>query len=132
MPPKFLTLSEILEFHQDLIAAFGGSPGVRDLGMAESAVAMPQAGAGDEFFHAFPFEMAAAYAYHIAQNHPFIDGNKRTALTAALTFLEVNKYAVMGGEETLEEATRKVASGKLDKKGFAAILEQVYREHKKS
>ncbi len=80
MVPKFLTLSEVLEFHDDLIASFGGSPGVRDLGLAESALSMPQAGMDDQFFHAFPFEMAAAYAYHIAQNHPFVDGNKRTAL----------------------------------------------------
>ena len=132
MPPEFLTLSEVLEFHEDLISEFGGSPGVRDLGLAESAVAMPQSGFGDEFFHAFPFEMAAAYAYHIAQNHPFVDGNKRTALAAALTFLEVNGYPVMGGEEALEKATRQVASGKLDKKGFAAILEDLYQKHKAS
>lgn len=130
MSPKFLTLSEALEFHEDLVNEFGGSHGVRDLGLAESALAMPQAGMGDAFFHAFPFEMAAAYAYHIAQNHPFVDGNKRTALTAALTFLEINGYPVMGGEDALERATREVASGKLDKKGFALILEQVYRKYK--
>ena len=66
MSPKFLTLSEVLEFHDDLISSFGGSHGVRDLGLAESAISMAQAGAGENFFHAFPFEMAAAYGYHIA------------------------------------------------------------------
>ena len=131
MPPRFLTLAEVLEFHEDLIREFGGSPGVRDLALAESAVAMPYAGAGGEFFHAFPFEMAAAYAYHIAQNHPFIDGNKRTAFASALTFLELNGYAVMGGEDALEDATREIASGKLDKKGFAALLEKMYNAHKR-
>ena len=130
MAPKFLTLSEVLEFHDDLIASFGGSPGVRDLGLAESALAMPQAGMDDQFFHAFPFEMAAAYAYHIAQNHPFVDGNKRTALAAALTFLEVNGYPMMGGEDDLEKATRQVASGKMDKKGLTAMFEQTYLKHK--
>lgn len=125
-----MTLAEILEFHEELVRDFGGSPGVRDLGLAESAVAIPQSGAGEEFFHAFPFEMAAAYAYHIAQNHPFVDGNKRTALTAALTFLEVNGHPVLGGEDDLEAATRKVASGTLDKKGFALLLEKVYNDHK--
>ena len=99
--------------------------------MAESAVSMPESGTGDEFFHRFPFEMAAAYAYHIAQNHPFVDGNKRTALASALTFLELNGYSVMGGEDSLEQATRKVASGLMDKNGFAAILEQTYRQHKR-
>ena len=130
MSPKFLTLTEVLEFHEDLIRDFGGSPGVRDLGLAEAALAMPQSGAGDEFFHAFPFEMAAAYLYHLAQNHPFIDGNKRTAFAAALTFLEINGYPVMGGEDELEAVARKVAAGKLDKSGAAAILERIYNEHK--
>ena len=131
MSPIFLTLAEILGFHDEMIRDFGGSPGIRDLGLAESAVAMPQAGAGREFFHAFPFEMAAAYAYHIAQNHPFVDGNKRTAFASALTFLELNGYHVMGGEDDLEAATRKVASGKLDKKGFAVLLEKAYNDHTK-
>lgn len=130
MSPKFLTLTEVLEFHEELIREFGGSPGIRDLGLAEAALAMPQTGAGEKFFHAFPFEMAAAYLYHIAQNHPFIDGNKRTAFSAALTFLELNGYAVLGGEDELEAATKKVASGKLDKSGAAAILEKIYNEHK--
>jgi len=128
--PQFLTLTEVLEFHEDLIREFGGSPGIRDLGLAEAALAMPQSGAGEEFFHAFPFEMAAAYLYHIVQNHPFIDGNKRTAFAAALTFLELNGHAVMGGEDELEAAAWKIASGKLDKSGAAGILERVYNEHK--
>ncbi len=130
MSPRFLTLPEILEFHEELIRDFGGSFGIRDLGLAESAIAMPQSGSGGEFFHAFPFEMAAAYAYHIARNHPFVDGNKRTAFAAALTFLEFNGYSVMGGEDDLEDATRKIASGKIDKKGFAALLEKTYNNHK--
>lgn len=131
MSPRFLTLAETLEFHDDLIREYGGSPGVRDLGLTEAALAMPQSGTGEEFFHAFPFEMAAAYLYHIVQNHPFIDGNKRAAFIAALTFLELNGYAVMGGEDELEAATWKVASGKLDKNGAAAILEKIYNEHRK-
>ena len=76
--------------------------------------------------------MAAAYAYHIAQNHPFVDGNKRTAFSSALTFLELNGYAVMGGEAELEAATRKIASGKLDKKEFAVLLEKAYSDHKET
>lgn len=130
MEPKFLTLSEILEIHKDLIETFGGSPGVRDLGLAESAVAMPQAGAQGEFFHAFPFEIAAAYAYHIAQNHPFVDGNKRTAFASALTFLEINGFAVKGGEDILENALREIASSKMSKESFAILLESVYNEFK--
>jgi death-on-curing protein len=130
MSPHFLTLDEVLEFHEDLIREFGGRPGIRDLGLAESAIAMPRSGAGGEFFHAFPFEMAAAYLYHLAQDHPFIDGNKRMAFAAALMFLELNGFPIMGGEDELEDAARKVASGKLDKNGAAAILEKIYNEHK--
>ena len=130
MFPRFLTLAEVLEFHEELIRDFGGSPGIRDLGLAEAALSMPQAGAGEKFFHAFPFEMAAAYLYHLAQNHPFVDGNKRTAFAAALTFLELNGYPVMGGEDELEAVTRKIASGKLEKKAAAKILKKIYNEHK--
>ena len=130
MQPKFLTLAEILEFHEDLLRSFGGSPGIRDLWLLESAVAMPQSGSGNVFFHQFPFEMAAAYAFHIAQNHAFVDGNKRTALTAALVFLEINEHPVMGGEEELEAATREIALGKMDKSIFAKVLEKAYILHR--
>lgn len=132
MPAKFLTLSKVLEFHEDLIRSFGGSPGVRDLALLESALAMPQSGSGGVFFHEFPFEMAGAYAFHIAQNHPFVDGNKRTAMTTALVFLEINGYPVMGGEDELEAATREVASGKMNKKGFSDAIKKVYEDHKSS
>lgn len=128
MTPKFLTLSEVLIFHEDLVRSFGGSQGVRDLSLLESALAMPQSGSGDVFFHEFPFEMAAAYAYHIAQNHPFVDGNKRTALTAALVFLEINGHPVMSGEDELEAATRQIASGAMDKKAFAKLLRELYTD----
>jgi death-on-curing protein len=130
MSPRFLSLAEVLEFHEDLIRSFGGKPGIRDLALLESAVAMPQSGSGKEHFHDFPFAMAAAYAYHIAQNHPFIDGNKRTALAAALVFLEINGYPILGGEDELEAATRKVASGKMDKDGFAGMLKKTYKRFK--
>src|SRR3954464_2187875 len=88
----FLTVDEILELHGDQVLAFGGDPGVPDMGLLQSAVAMPQAGFGDELAHVFPHEMAAAYLFHIAANPPFVDGNKRTALAAALTFLEMNGH----------------------------------------
>jgi death-on-curing protein len=131
LSPRFLTLPEVLEFHQELIAEFGGSWGIRDFGLAESAIAMPQAGTDGQYFHKFPFEMAAAYLYHVAQNHPFVDGNKRTAFACALTFLELNGYPILGGEADLEALTREVASGKLDKGGTSTLLEKIYNEHRK-
>ena len=84
MNPVFLELHEILEIHRDQIERYGGDPGVRDLELLKSAVAMPMAGVREKYLHGDLFEMAAAYLYHIVQNHPFVDGNKRTGLVAAL------------------------------------------------
>jgi death on curing protein len=78
MTPRFLDLVEVLEIHQSRIDRYGGSPGVRDLGLLQSAVAQSSAGFGGEFLHSDLYEMAAAYLFHVARNHPFIDGNKRT------------------------------------------------------
>ena len=76
----FLTLAEVIEIHTDQIKRYGGTDAIRDMGLLSSAVAMPYASFHDTFLHADIFEMAAAYAFHVSQNHPFIDGNKRTAL----------------------------------------------------
>ena len=75
---KFLSLDEVLELHDDQISSFGGTPGLRDEGLLESALAQPQATFGGQFLHPTIAEQAAAYLYHIAMNHPFIDGNKRS------------------------------------------------------
>lgn len=88
--PEFLTLDEVLGIHADQIRRYGGSAGLRDLGLLRSALAMPQTTYDDEFLHGTIFEMAAAYLFHLARNHPFIDGNKRTALMITLVFLGLN------------------------------------------
>lgn len=85
--PEFLTVEDVLALHLDQIRLFGGTEGTRDRGALESAVATPQASFGGNFLHEDLFEMAAAYAFHIAENQPFLDGNKRTALNAAIVFL---------------------------------------------
>ena len=90
MAPTFLSLDEILEIHKDQIARYGGMAGIRDLGLLQSALAQPQATFGGQFLHTDLIEMAAAYLFHIVQNHPFIDGNKRTAFAATYTFLAIN------------------------------------------
>jgi death on curing protein len=77
--PRFLELSEILLAHDVQIARFGGMYGVRDEGLLESALAQPKATFNGKLLHSTIYEQAAAYLYHIAKNHPFIDGNKRTA-----------------------------------------------------
>ena len=87
MDPKFLTLDDVIEIHGEMIARYGGSDGIRDKGLLESAVATPQASFGGDYVHTDVFEMAAAYLFHIVKNHPFIDGNKRTGAMAAFVFL---------------------------------------------
>lgn len=88
--PAFLTLAEVINIHADQIQHYGGGEGIRDIELLSLAVAMPYVSFSEQFLHADIFEMAAAYAFHISQNHPFIDGNKRTALASALVFLEMN------------------------------------------
>ena len=79
--PQFLTLEDVLVIHEEQLNAFGGLDGIRDQGLLESAVMMPQASFGGEYLHSSIFEMASAYAFHIAENQPFLDGNKRTLST---------------------------------------------------
>lgn len=86
--PDFLTVEEVLLIHDEQIEVYGGIYGIRDKSLLESAVMMPQASFGGEYLHSGLFEMSAAYAFHIAENQPFLDGNKRTALVSALVFLD--------------------------------------------
>ena len=89
MEPLFLSLDEVLEIHRQQIELYGGASGVRDLSLLESAIAQPQASLSSEFLHASIPAMAAAYLFHICRNHPFVDGNKRVAASAAITFLTI-------------------------------------------
>lgn len=83
-------MAAVLEIHAEVLAAHGGLPGLRDRGLLESAVAAPQASYGGEPLISEPVEIAAAYLFYLCRNHPFVDGNKRTALATALVFLEAN------------------------------------------
>jgi death-on-curing protein len=85
-----LTVEMVCEIHAGVIARFGGSEGVRDMALLESAVAAPQAGFGGKSSFTDLVDVAAAYLYYLCQNHPFIDGNKRTALGACIVFLRLN------------------------------------------
>jgi death-on-curing protein len=118
----FLTLAEIVEIHADQIERYGGVDGIRDINLLSSAVAMPYASFSGSFLHNDIFEMAAAYSYHISQNHPFVDGNKRTALASALVFLDLNRINLIDPEEKLYKSVISLAAGKLDKTAFSEIL----------
>jgi death-on-curing protein len=125
LDPIFLTIEDVLQLHDDQLERFGGSTGVRDRGALESAVAVAQATFDGKLLHDDIFEMAAAYAFHIAENQPFVDGNKRTGLDAALVFLDVNGWLVLDPEERLYDAMIALSARTLDKHGLAALLKEL-------
>lgn len=124
MGPVFLQLSEVLAIHQDQIVRYGGAPGMRELHLVESAIAVPQAGVGEDYLHEGLFEMAAAYLYYIVQDHPFVDGNKRTGLASALVFLKMNGVSVEP-DDRLEALVREVARGKANKTRVVDLLREL-------
>jgi len=121
----FLTLAEVVEIHTDQTERYGGSSGVRDMGLLSSATAMPYASFSSEFLHADIYEMAAAYAFHICQNHPFIDGNKRTALASALVFLAINGISISDTKGRLYDSMIAIAEGEMNKTEFAKTLKSL-------
>ena len=123
--PTFLTKEQILFIHEEQLAEFGGQSGIRDEGLLDSALAQPQSGFGGEYLHSHPFGMAAAYAYHIAENQPFIDGNKRTGLIAALTFLDICGIEIADAEGVLYGAMKAIGTGALSKQGLEDLLRKL-------
>ena len=126
--PEFLDLEEVLEIHTLQLAEFGGTAGVRDQGLLESATEQPRATAFGELLHADLFEMAAAYLFHIVKNHAFLDGNKRTALVAALVFLDINGVSLDRDDDRLYELTMAAAEGRADKAQIADQLRKLVDE----
>jgi death-on-curing protein len=122
MTPVFLSLEEVIEVHRDMIARYGGKGGIRDMSLLESAIGMPQASFGGQFLHADLLEMAAAYLFHIVQNHPCVDGNKRVGAMAAFTFLKLNDLTLAAREAEFEDVVLAVTKGKLGKAAIADFL----------
>ena len=115
--PKWLPKGAVLAMHLRQIAEHGGGEGVRDEGMLESALERPR----NKYAYGEPdiFDLAAAYAYGIARNHPFVDGNKRTALVASRTFLLVNGYQINAGKEDRLRTFLALAAGELGEEELA-------------
>lgn len=126
---QFLSLEEVMAIHRDQIDRYGGEAGIRDEGLLKSALAMPMAQFGGEYLHLSPAAMGAAYLYHLASNHAFVDGNKRVAAVAARVFLLINGYDFTPPPEGYERLILDVASGKLTKQDvieyFAIQLAEV-------
>ena len=122
--PVFLTFAEIIEIHDYQISRFGGAAGVRDIELLKSAIGMPSATFGGEFLHPSVIEMAAAYLYHLVENHPFVDGNKRVGAMAALIFLDMNGFEFDASDEDFTAMVLKVASGEMMKSEISLFLRQ--------
>lgn len=123
MEPLFLSLDEVLEIHAQQIERYGGSAGIRDPAGLESAIATPQATFGGEFLHRTIPAMAAAYLFHLSQNHAFIDGNKRVGANAAITFLLMNDWEPTFDETELVDLVLAVASGGMTKQDLTEAFE---------
>jgi death-on-curing protein len=130
--PIFLTLEQALYIHNEQIRRLGGSAGIRDMRLLQSALAMPQAQFGGQFLHGDVFQMAAAYVYHIALNHPFVDGNKRVGAMAADVFLELNGFHLPPScENDFEKIVLETAKGKVEKPELAEFFWKNSRKTKK-
>ncbi len=119
---RYLTLEEILEIHEHQVNTYGGSHGIRDQGLLESACAQPMVGFSEHEHYPTVFEKSAAYAFFIIKNHPFIDGNKRVGLHSALVFLSLNGVEIDVSPDELYEETMALAESKKQLKDFAAFL----------
>ena len=121
--PLFLTLDEVFSLHAEQIRLFGGASGIRDIGLLESAAGSVEATFDGAFLHETIFAMAAAYLHGICRNRPFLDGNKRTAVATALTFLEMNGIEVDADEDTFYDLVIGVAQGRVSKAAVSVFLE---------
>jgi len=122
--PEFLEIADIVDIHQILIEQFGGMTGIRDEGLLESALSQPKATFFGELLHPTLHEQAAAYLYHIAKNHPFLDGNKRTAYGAMEAFLRLNGYNLDLSNEEAYNMVMQVAQSEMTKEELSSFLEQ--------
>ena len=110
-----LTVEIVQEIHAEAIRRFGGSDGVREMALLESAVAAPQASFGGSSPYQDIAEVAAAYLFYLCNNHPFIDGNKRAALGACIVFLRLNGIEPKTDRPEWEALTLAVASSEIDR-----------------
>jgi death-on-curing protein len=122
-----LTIEIVLEIHREAIQRFGGSDGLRDRALLESAVAAPQATFGGQSPYKDVVEVAAVYLFSLCSNHPFVDGNKRVALGSCLVFLQLNGVQPAPDSEEWESLTLDVAAGKLARDAVTRRLRRLVK-----
>ena len=120
--PLWVRPDVVVAVQEQLLAVFGGAAGVRDTGLLESALARPENRFAYRRTAVTIFDLAAAYAFGLAKNHPFVDGNKRIAFTTAVMFLELNGYRFEAGEADAVVRTLALAAGELKEPGYAQWL----------
>lgn len=128
----YLTVDEVLKVHERLIEDHGGMKGIRDLGLLTSAIEMPKSAFGGEDLHPTVFDKAAAYLFHIAKNHPFIDGNKRSASFTSLLFLRINGIRLLLDQSQYELLVIGVAEGLISKTQVASYYKSIAIPSKKT
>lgn len=116
---KYLKVDQVIAFHDVLIKNFGGLSGLRDKNLLHSALEAPKASFNDKDMYLSIYEKAAAYLYHLVRNHPFNDGNKRTAYVAVLVFFKANRTSIRFKHRDLEQVVIDVANGKIEKSNLA-------------
>jgi death-on-curing protein len=126
---KHLTVDGVKAIHREVLAAHGGATGIRDQTLLESAVAAPQASIMGQSLISDPVEIAAAHLFYLCKNHPFVDGNKRTALGACLVFLESN--ALLPGDklptDDWEQFVLDIAASKIDRAATTRRLRKLLK-----
>lgn len=122
---KYLSCDQVIEIHDVLIDEFGGLPGFRDRGLLESALAAPMMAVFGKELYETVFDKAAAYLHGISRNHPFNDGNKRTASAVTLMFLRINGKSPKYDTDKFIEFVLKVAHEKLDVQHISKHLEKI-------
>lgn len=131
MSVLYLSVEQIVAIHDILIQKFGGSLGLRDRGLLESASMQPMQSFGGEDLFPTLFDKAAAYAFFISENQPFIDGNKRTAASTAATFLDINGYEIDCPQGQIYEVMMQLANKKISREDLVEWFRQHSRPVKK-
>ena len=125
---QFVPKKIVIDFHERLIQLYGGTPGIRDYNLLESALEQPKVTYDGELLHQTVFEISAAYGFYLCNNHPFIDGNKRIALVIMDTFLQKNGYEITSSEKETYKIIIMLSNGELSKNDLASWLKNNTRK----
>jgi len=123
----YMSIEDVLDLHDQLIEEYGGAKGVLNLGLLKSALDMPKASFNGRDLHRTIYDKAAAYLFHISKNHPFLDGNKRTASMVSLVFLAANEVAFFIPSKDYENLILQVVQGLVPKTEIAKFFKMAHK-----